>query len=90
MMPKPMRKNLIFEDILLACQAGHMTTAEKNKALWIMRVSDWKLDNVVGIPTALVAKMRAASSFLNDDCDECEDASAPQTVIDAVKEPGTD
>jgi len=80
-----MRRELILDDLIVACQTGLMTRKEKDQALWIMRVSSWTLENVTGVPTALVNKMKAASVFLQDESTVIA-TSEPVTIIDAKKE----
>lgn len=81
-----MRRDLILDDFIMACQAGRMTRKEKDQALWIMRVSSWTLENVTGVPTELRNKMKAASVFLQDEASAVPATIEPVTIIDAKKE----
>jgi hypothetical protein len=68
--PSRLRRSLILDDLFLACSAGHMTHSEREQAIWLMGATGWRLANVAGVPTLLVAKMKAASVFLRDESAE--------------------
>jgi hypothetical protein len=89
--PNPLRRSLILDDFFLACSRGRMTHAEREQAIWIMGVTGWRLENVVGVPNVLVAKMQAASVFLRDESAERGNSDviltdAPVIKIDVEKE----
>jgi hypothetical protein len=58
------RRDLIRSDLIQGCQDKRLTRREMDQALWILNAVDWKMENVVGVPTSLLDKIMSVCPLL--------------------------
>jgi len=63
-MTDAMLRGLILSDLIQGCQDGRLTRTEKDRAIWLLNATDWKIQNVVGLPTDFLAKLLSVCPLL--------------------------